>query len=46
MNAVSMMIVIPVLPRLVRSFTGSTAGAAHLLSARYIRQQRAAQLFS
>jgi DHA1 family tetracycline resistance protein-like MFS transporter len=29
MNAVSMMIVVPVLPRLVQSFTGSTAGAAH-----------------
>jgi DHA1 family tetracycline resistance protein-like MFS transporter len=29
MNAVAMMIVIPVLPRLIRSFTGSTAGAAH-----------------
>jgi DHA1 family tetracycline resistance protein-like MFS transporter len=29
MNAVSMMIVIPVLPRLIQSFTGSTAGAAH-----------------
>ena len=29
MNAVAMMIVIPVLPKLVRSFTGETAGAAH-----------------
>lgn len=29
MNAVAMMIVIPVLPRLVESFTGSTASAAH-----------------
>jgi DHA1 family tetracycline resistance protein-like MFS transporter len=29
LNAVSMMIVLPVLPRLVQSFTGSTAGAAH-----------------
>jgi MFS transporter, DHA1 family, tetracycline resistance protein len=29
MNAVSMMIIIPVLPRLVESFTGSTASAAH-----------------
>jgi MFS transporter, DHA1 family, tetracycline resistance protein len=29
MNAVAMMIVIPVLPRLVRSFTGETASAAH-----------------
>jgi DHA1 family tetracycline resistance protein-like MFS transporter len=29
MNAVSMMIVMPVLPRLVESFTGGTAGAAH-----------------
>jgi DHA1 family tetracycline resistance protein-like MFS transporter len=29
MNAVAMMIVIPVLPRLVQSFTGSTASAAH-----------------
>jgi hypothetical protein len=29
MNAVAMMIVIPVLPRLIQSFTGSTAGAAH-----------------
>jgi MFS transporter, DHA1 family, tetracycline resistance protein len=29
MNAVSMMIVVPVLPRLVESFTGSTASAAH-----------------
>jgi hypothetical protein len=28
MNAVAMMIVIPVLPRLIQSFTGSTAGAA------------------
>jgi DHA1 family tetracycline resistance protein-like MFS transporter len=29
MNAVAMMIVIPVLPKLVRSFTGETASAAH-----------------
>jgi MFS transporter, DHA1 family, tetracycline resistance protein len=29
MNAVSTMLVIPVLPRLVQEFTGSTAGAAH-----------------
>lgn len=29
MNAVAMMVVIPVLPRLVRSFTGETASAAH-----------------
>lgn len=29
MNAVAMMIVIPVLPRLVESFTGNTASAAH-----------------
>lgn len=29
MNAVAMMIIIPVLPRLVESFTGSTASAAH-----------------
>ncbi len=29
MNAVAMMIIIPVLPRLVETFTGSTASAAH-----------------
>jgi DHA1 family tetracycline resistance protein-like MFS transporter len=29
MNAVAMMIVIPVLPKLVRNFTGETASAAH-----------------